>query len=92
MHSDSPYALVRISAYREGLVVMPIGKQIVLDMLAPPVIACLWWVFSRGWAMTVQAGHVSQRTRDRQRKLFWIFLVSLYVLMFSTTIYMNAAR
>jgi len=71
---------------------MPIGEQILLDAIAPPIIAGIWWMMSRGWAATVQMGTVTDRTRSRQKGRFWVLLVILYVLMFGTTIYVNLAH
>jgi hypothetical protein len=33
---------------------MLLWKQFLLDLIAPPLLACLWWLVSRGWASTVQ--------------------------------------
>src|SRR4029077_20831076 len=40
---------------------MSLMKQLLLDLVAAPVVACLWWLFSRGWGLTVQGGQVSDR-------------------------------
>ena len=68
---------------------LPIVQQIMLDIFAPPILAIMWWLFSRGWAGTIQGGEVSQMTKDRQAKGFWIVLITLYVIMFGATTYFN---
>jgi hypothetical protein len=68
---------------------LPIARQVLLDVVAPPVLAGLWWLFSRGWATTMQGDDVSQMTVDRQNKGFWFVLIGLYVLMFGATAYFN---
>ena len=71
---------------------MPVMKQFLLDLIVAPVIACVWWLFSRGWAFGVQAGQVSDQTRKRQKVGFVIVLILLYVLMFGITFYKNFIR
>jgi hypothetical protein len=71
---------------------MSLGQQFLLDLIAPPVLARLWWLGSRGWAASVQAGHVSDQTRNRQKIGFVVVLVGLYLLMFGTTIYIHLSR
>jgi hypothetical protein len=66
---------------------MPFVQQILLDLVAPPILTCIWWLFSRGWAGAVQGGKISDRTKSRQRIRFWIVLAIIYVAMFGTTIY-----
>lgn len=68
---------------------MPVGQQYLLDLIAPPIIAALWWFLSRGWATTVQAGEVSDRTRKRQRSGFFLVLGLLYILIFGATTYLH---
>ena len=66
---------------------LPIGQQILLDVIVPPILAELWWLFSRGWANIVQGGDVSEMTKSRQSKGVWVMLAILYLLMFGTTAY-----
>jgi hypothetical protein len=68
---------------------MPVAQQILLDIIVPPVVAGLWWLMSRGWAGIVQAGTVSETTKTRQHKLFWVVLMVFYLLAFGTTAYYN---
>ena len=70
---------------------LPMSQQILPDVISPPILAALWWSFSRGWANTVQGGEVSQRTKLRQKRGFWIVLIGLYLLMFGATVYFNFA-
>ncbi|MGA6983812.1 MAG: hypothetical protein WBZ11_19820 [Candidatus Sulfotelmatobacter sp.] len=71
---------------------MPLARQYLLNTVAPPVLAGLWWVFSRGWATAVQGGEVSERTRKRQKWGLIVVLVLIYVLMFGATTYLHFAR
>lgn len=42
---------------------------------------------SRGWAISVQGGTVSDKTKKRQKWEFWILLGITYTLMFGITFY-----
>lgn len=66
---------------------LPLGQLLLLDLLVPPIGAVLWSYMARGWVATVQGGTVSERTKQRQKKEFWILLVATYLLMFGVTIY-----
>jgi len=66
---------------------LPMAQQILLDIVAPPILAVIWWLKSRSWAQTVQGENVSERTKARQKKEFWILLAVVYLLMFGTTFY-----
>jgi hypothetical protein len=67
-----------------------LAQQFLLDFLAPPILAGLWWLYSRGWARTVQGDTVSDETIGRQAKGFWIVLVLLYLVAFGGTVYFNS--
>jgi undecaprenyl pyrophosphate phosphatase UppP len=74
---------------------MPLAQQFLLDLVAPPVLAGLWWFFSRGWAAGVQAGQISSETRNRQKIGFFVVLALLYVAMLGlqfTTIFRSSLR
>jgi hypothetical protein len=71
---------------------MSLIQQYLLDVATPPVIAGVWWVFSRGWAAGTQGGHVSSETKKRQRVGFVAVLTLLYLLMFGTTTYLRFAK
>ncbi len=66
---------------------LPIAQQILLDIVAPPIGAGLWWLMSRGWAHSIQGVDVSEMTKSRQSKGFWIVLGVSYLIMFSVTAY-----
>jgi hypothetical protein len=68
---------------------LPIWQQILLDIVAPPVGALLWWFQSRGWAGLVHGGEPSETTKFRQNRGFWIVLGVLYLIMFGATAYYN---
>jgi len=65
----------------------PIGEQILVDLLVPPIGACVWWVMARGWGITVQSRDVTDDTKKRQKLEFWLVLGIVSVLMFGITIY-----
>lgn len=65
----------------------PLGEQLAILILGPPVMAALTWIMSRGWAHAVQGGVVSERTKRRQKAEFWIVLVVMYVLGFGMALY-----
>jgi hypothetical protein len=67
-------------------------KQLLLDLVAPPVIAGMWWLFSRDWAAGVQAGQVSDQTKNRQKVGFVILLTLAYLAMFGTTAYIHFTK
>jgi hypothetical protein len=66
---------------------IPLGQMILLDILVPPIGACLWWLMVRGWAGFVQLGRPSETTTRRQRWEFWALLIAAYLLMFGITAY-----
>ena len=86
---DWPFARLRNSMKSRGVSFVPLAQQYLLDCVAPPAIAVMWWFMSRGWAMTVQGEGVSDRTKRRQRIEFLVLLVGLYSLMFGATTYMH---
>jgi len=71
---------------------MPLWQQYLLDLIAPPVGASIWWLFSRGTATAIQGGTVSERTRKRERIGFFVVLVLAYLLMFGGTTYLHFAK
>ncbi len=65
----------------------PIGEQLAILIAGPPVMACLLWLMSRGWANSVQGGSVSERTKHRQKLEFWIVLIAMYVIGICMALY-----
>ena len=65
----------------------PLWEQLTIGIFMPPVMALLFKFMARGWAMTVQGGTVSQKTKRRQRIEFWGMLVAMYLLMWGMFIY-----
>ncbi len=61
--------------------VAPLGQQILVVLFGPPVMAALIWVLSRGWAAGIQAGNISDATKQRQKLLFWYLLFFFYVIL-----------
>jgi bacteriorhodopsin len=66
---------------------LPLTEQVLLDVVAPPVATCLWWLMARGWAASVQGGEVSSTTKKRQKWEFFAILIAGYLLVFGITIY-----
>ncbi len=65
----------------------PIGEQIAILIVGPPLMASLFWLMSRGWATTVQGGVPSEKTKRRQKVEFWIVLIAMYLIGFSMAFY-----
>jgi hypothetical protein len=66
---------------------LPIHEQILLDLLIPLAGAVLWRLMARGWAGVVQGAEISEETKKRQKREFWLLLIAGYALMFGITIY-----
>jgi hypothetical protein len=66
---------------------LPLFEQVLIDLVGPPIGAGLFWLLSRGWAITVQGGSVSDRTRARQVRGFWVVMAVSYVVMIAITVY-----
>jgi hypothetical protein len=56
----------------------PLGEQLPIVLLGPPIMAALFWFMSRGWALSVQGGVASDRTKRRQKIEFWMVLAAMY--------------
>ena len=65
----------------------PLWEQLVILVLGPPIMTALWWLGSRGCALTIQGGSVSERTRKRQRIELYLVLAVLYLIGFSMALY-----
>jgi hypothetical protein len=65
----------------------PLGEQILFLLFVPPIGAVLWWLSSRGLATMIQKGSVSEETKERQKRRFWMLLVGVYVLGVGMFIY-----
>jgi hypothetical protein len=65
----------------------PLGEQIAILVLGPPIMSCMWWVMSRGRAMSIQGGAVSETTKRRQKKEFWVIFILMYVMLAGIFIY-----
>lgn len=59
----------------------PLWQQALFFLLAPPIMALLIRVLSRGWANILQGGNVSEKTMKRQRLEFWVVLIFMYVML-----------
>lgn len=65
----------------------PLWEQLVILILGPPIMTILWWLAARGWALAVQAGSVSERTRKRQKMEIGGVLILFYLIGFSMALY-----
>jgi hypothetical protein len=65
----------------------PLGEQLAIVLLGPPIMAALVWFMSRGWALSVQAGVASDRTKRRQRVEFWMVLALMYSITIGMAVY-----
>jgi hypothetical protein len=68
-------------------VALPLGQQLALDVMLPPVMAVLVWLLSRGGANVFEEGHPSQGSLSWLRRSFWIQLAFFYCLAFGITGY-----
>ena len=59
----------------------PLWQQALFFLLAPPIMALLIRLLSRGWANIVQGSNVSEKTIKRQRLEFWVVLIFMYVML-----------
>ena len=66
---------------------LPFSQQLLLDLFMPPLGALVWMFMVRWWAATLQGGDITERTRRRQKKAFWVVLVIAYLTMFGVTFY-----
>jgi hypothetical protein len=65
----------------------PLWEQLTILILGPPIMATLIWVVSRGWAMAVQGGTASDKTKRRQGIEFYVVLTAMYVIGFGMAAY-----
>ena len=65
----------------------PLLEQILIFVLGPPIMACLFWLKARGWAETVQGSCVSDTTKRRQKVEFWVLLLVMYLFSLCCVIY-----
>jgi hypothetical protein len=70
-----------------GPSVAPLWERIVILILGPPIMTVLWWAAARGWALTVQGGTASQKTKKRQRIEFFMILVAMYAVGLGMALY-----
>jgi hypothetical protein len=66
---------------------LSVAQQVTIDVIAPPILTTLWWLFSNGWSYTIQRGNPTPRTKAWLSKGFWGLLAFLYLLMFGITLF-----
>jgi hypothetical protein len=57
-----------------------------LLLFAPPCLALLTWLMTRGWKLMMMGSRSTSRTAAWQKYDFWIILGILYVVMFAAAI------
>lgn len=67
----------------------PLSFQIAIAVLSPPILACGVFLMSRGWALAVRRGTLSEATRHRQARMFWGLLVIMYIMMPAIMTYLD---
>ena len=65
----------------------PFWEQALMGIALPPVTASIFFLAIRGWAFVIQAGKISDTTRNRQKQLSLGMLFGMYVVLASTFIY-----
>jgi uncharacterized membrane protein HdeD (DUF308 family) len=65
----------------------PAWERIAIFLLGPPILTVIWAIKARGWALFVQGGAISDRTKKRQRWEFWALLAALYAMMLGVAVY-----
>jgi|HubBroStandDraft_1064217.scaffolds.fasta_scaffold663430_2 hypothetical protein len=65
----------------------PLWEQLIILILGPPIMTALWWFAARGWALTVQGGTASSKTKRRQKVEFYVVLVVMYVVGLGMALY-----
>lgn len=83
-------SITRIQRMRPGAA--PLSEQLAILLLGPPIMSAFWWLASRNFGRIVHGGSVSARTKQRQKKEFWVLLVGLYLLGFGIILYAAFAR
>jgi hypothetical protein len=63
--------------------------QLLTDAVAPPIVACLFWLMSRGWVITVNSGETLKETIKWPNRMFLPVLALLYAMMFGMTAYFH---
>ena len=66
--------------------------EFLIDLIGPPIFTALWWVMSRGWALGVQGGSVSDKTKKRQRIEFFVVLAVVYAIGIGMSIYVHVIK
>ena len=65
----------------------PLWEQLAILIIGPPIMAAFFWLMSRGWALGVQGGTASDKTKQRQKIEFWMLLVAMYVIGLGMALY-----
>jgi hypothetical protein len=63
---------------------LPLGQQIALDLVAPPIVTAIWWLLARGWTHLLGTTDWAQGWR---RRATLAVLIGAYFIMISVTIY-----
>jgi hypothetical protein len=64
-----------------------ISKQILVDLIAPPVLAGIFWLMARGWVASIGTGDITTLTKQKLKIECRIVLALLYLVVFGKTLY-----
>jgi hypothetical protein len=64
-----------------------ISKQILIDLSAPPLIAGIFWLMTRGLVASIGSGDTTTLTKQKLKIEFRIVLALLYLAVFGKTLY-----
>jgi len=71
---------------------MPLTQELLLDVLAPPIVAGIAWVLGSVWSSLVGGGTRSDSARKWGKVTFLVILVGGYLMMFGATAYYRLVR
>ena len=64
----------------------PLWQQILLDLLAPPMLTALWWLMSKALAASLGTSE-STTVQGWLSSGIWILLIGLYVTVILVSVY-----
>jgi len=66
---------------------LPLGGQLAVLLLGPPIMAALWWLLGKVWCYVAQGGNPTPRMKKWTSKGFWILLASMYAVSICLAVY-----
>lgn len=64
---------------------LPIGEQVLLDLLVPPAVTAIWWLLAGGWSALLGTSD-SSAVMSWKKPATWMVLAICYVVAFSVTL------